>query len=175
MMHVKAFVARRSAAFAPELAVGTHEIDHGSAGLQLYQAVFLAVSLDATTEYVAIELNGPRQIADTQHDVVETANLEYGHERAPWFRELRDAAPIFETAQVSRVGGIAPWERVFVHDNAEMSREVYVQSPSHCYGNHQSNVRFWAKMGLLTGVLGLFARSTGAPRPTRWSSRCCAS
>jgi len=54
-----------------------------------------------------------------------------------------------------------PWERVFVHDNAEMSREIYVQTPSHCYGNHQSNVRFWAKMGLMTGVLSLVARSTG--------------
>ncbi len=54
-----------------------------------------------------------------------------------------------------------PWERVFVHDAAEMSREIYVQTPSHCYGNHQSNVRFWAKMGLMTGVLSLVARSTG--------------
>ena len=60
MMHVVAFIARRSAAFAAEPAIGAHEVDHGSAGAHLYQAVFLAMSLDATTEYVAIELNGPR-------------------------------------------------------------------------------------------------------------------
>ncbi len=46
-----------------------------------------------------------------------------------------------------------PWEKVFVHDNAEMSRGIYVQTPSHAMGNHQSNIRFWAKMQLLTGVL----------------------
>ena len=54
-----------------------------------------------------------------------------------------------------------PWERVFVHDNTEMSREVYTVTPSHCFGNHQSNVRFWAKMRLLTGVMGKVAQSSG--------------
>jgi 4-hydroxyphenylacetate 3-monooxygenase len=54
-----------------------------------------------------------------------------------------------------------PWEKVFVHDNAEMSRNVYIETPSHCYGNHQSNVRFWAKMSLLTGVLSKVAQSSG--------------
>ena len=54
-----------------------------------------------------------------------------------------------------------PWEKVFVHDNAEMSRAIYVQTPSHAMGNHQSNVRFWAKMQLLTGVLSRITQSSG--------------
>ena len=39
-----------------------------------------------------------------------------------------------------------PWERVFVHDDALLSRDIYIKTPGHCYGNHQSNVRFHAKM-----------------------------
>ncbi len=54
-----------------------------------------------------------------------------------------------------------PWERVFVHDNPEMSRNIYVETPSHCYGNHQSNVRYWSKVSLLTGVISKVARSSG--------------
>lgn len=54
-----------------------------------------------------------------------------------------------------------PWEKVFVHDNAEMSRAIYVETPSHAMGNHQSNIRFWAKMQLLTGVLSRITQSSG--------------
>ena len=59
---------------------------------------------------------------------------------------------------------LVPWEKVFVHDDAEMSRGIYVQTPSHCYGNHQSNVRFWAKMQLLTGLLSRIVKSSGNDR-----------
>ena len=45
-----------------------------------------------------------------------------------------------------------PWERVFVHDDALLSRDIYVKTPSHCFGNHQSNVRYWSKMRLLVGL-----------------------
>src|SRR6516164_1460379 len=37
-----------------------------------------------------------------------------------------------------------PWERVFVHGDALLSRDIYIKTPSHCFGNHQSNVRYWA-------------------------------
>ncbi|MFP6704449.1 MAG: 4-hydroxyphenylacetate 3-hydroxylase N-terminal domain-containing protein, partial [Alphaproteobacteria bacterium] len=33
-----------------------------------------------------------------------------------------------------------PWERVFVLDDPVQSYTIYNQTPSHCYGNHQSNV-----------------------------------
>jgi 4-hydroxyphenylacetate 3-monooxygenase len=55
-----------------------------------------------------------------------------------------------------------PWERVFVHDDALLSREIYVATPSHCFGNHQSNVRYWSKMRLLLGLCASIAAVTGA-------------
>ena len=55
-----------------------------------------------------------------------------------------------------------PWEQVFVHDDALLSREIYFKTPSHCFGNHQSNVRYWSKMRLLLGLCGKIAQATGA-------------
>jgi 4-hydroxyphenylacetate 3-monooxygenase len=54
-----------------------------------------------------------------------------------------------------------PWEKVFVHANTEMSRGIYVATPSHAMGNHQSNIRFWAKLQLMTGVLSKITASSG--------------
>jgi 4-hydroxyphenylacetate 3-monooxygenase len=55
-----------------------------------------------------------------------------------------------------------PWERVFVHDDALLSRDIYVRTPSHCFGNHQSNVRYWSKMRLMLGLCSKIAHATGA-------------
>jgi 4-hydroxyphenylacetate 3-monooxygenase len=55
-----------------------------------------------------------------------------------------------------------PWERVFVHDDALLSRDVYIKTPSHCFGNHQSNVRYWSKMSLLVGLCSRIAHASGA-------------
>lgn len=57
-----------------------------------------------------------------------------------------------------------PWERVFVHKEPEMTRHIYQQTPGQCLGNHQSNVRFWAKMELLTGLVGRIAEASGADK-----------
>ena len=45
-----------------------------------------------------------------------------------------------------------PWERVFLHNDGAQSRQIYIDTPANCYANHQSNVRFWAKMGLMVGL-----------------------
>lgn len=45
-----------------------------------------------------------------------------------------------------------PWERVFVHNDIEMSREIYFKSPSHAMGNHQSNVRYLEKLKLIVAI-----------------------
>ena len=55
-----------------------------------------------------------------------------------------------------------PWERVFVMDDPVLSREIYIRTPSHCYGNHQSNVRLWSKLRLIVGLAGRVTQSTGA-------------
>ena len=55
-----------------------------------------------------------------------------------------------------------PWHKVFVHGDALLSRGIYVTTPSHCFGNHQSNVRYWSKMRLLLGLCSKIAQATGA-------------
>ncbi len=55
-----------------------------------------------------------------------------------------------------------PWEQVFVHDNPALSREIYIRTPGHCMSNHQSNVRFWAKLQLLVGLASRVTESNGA-------------
>lgn len=55
-----------------------------------------------------------------------------------------------------------PWERVFVMDDAIKARGIYIETPAHCYGNHQSNVRFWSKMQLIVGLCSKVAHATGA-------------
>jgi 4-hydroxyphenylacetate 3-monooxygenase len=54
-----------------------------------------------------------------------------------------------------------PWERVFVHDNTELSRGCWITSPANCFSNHQSNVRFWSKMSLLVGLASLVTEVSG--------------
>jgi 4-hydroxyphenylacetate 3-monooxygenase len=57
-----------------------------------------------------------------------------------------------------------PWETVFVKDDAELSRNCYITTPANCFSNHQSNVRFWAKMSLVVGLASRIAQSTGLDR-----------
>ena len=64
-----------------------------------------------------------------------------------------------------------PWERVFVNDDAILSREIYIKTPSHCYGNHQSNVRYWSKMRLLLGLCSQSRTPPARPRCRR-CARC---
>jgi 4-hydroxyphenylacetate 3-monooxygenase len=54
-----------------------------------------------------------------------------------------------------------PWERVFVHNEAELSRQIYLDTPAHAYGNHQSNVRYLAKLHFLLGVMNKICTSAG--------------
>jgi 4-hydroxyphenylacetate 3-monooxygenase len=55
-----------------------------------------------------------------------------------------------------------PWEKVFVHMDAILARDIYIKTPGHCYGNHQSNVRFHEKMKLIVGLASKIAHASGA-------------
>jgi len=55
-----------------------------------------------------------------------------------------------------------PWERVFVHNDARLARAIYVETPAHCFGNHQSNVRFHSKLRLLVGLASRITQASGA-------------
>jgi 4-hydroxyphenylacetate 3-monooxygenase len=72
-----------------------------------------------------------------------------------WRYDETDAVVLFDHVRV-------PWERVFVHNDVALSRELYFRTPAHAYGNHQSAVRFRAKLGLLVGLASRVAQSTGA-------------
>jgi len=57
-----------------------------------------------------------------------------------------------------------PWDRVFLHNNGAMSRRIYIETPANCYQNQQSNVRFWAKMGLIVGLASRMCQANGVDR-----------
>ena len=57
-----------------------------------------------------------------------------------------------------------PWERVFLHNEANMSRRIYIETPANCYQNHQSNIRFWSKMGLVVGVASRICQANGTDK-----------
>ncbi len=55
-----------------------------------------------------------------------------------------DAVVLFNNVKV-------PWERVFLLDDVQQSREMYFRTPSHVMGNHQSIVRYHEKLKLIIG------------------------
>ena len=79
---------------------------------------------------------------------------EFDNPLASRFDE-NDAAVLFENVQV-------PWERVFCHDNVEMTRAIYMRTPGHAMANHQANVRFLEKLKLIIGIASKVADMNGA-------------
>jgi len=57
-----------------------------------------------------------------------------------------------------------PWERVFLHMNGAMSRQIYLDTPGMCYANHHSTVRLWSKMGLIVGLASKIAEANGVAK-----------
>ena len=80
-----------------------------------------------------------------------------------------------------------PWERVFLHNDAVMSRRIYTETPANCYQNHHSNIRFWVEDGpdrrrsraasrrrtASTRCRRCARRSAGSPRSRRPSAGWC--
>src|SRR6202051_4464863 len=57
-----------------------------------------------------------------------------------------------------------PWERVFLHNNGAWSRRIYIETPANVYQNQQSNIRFWAKMGLIVGLARRMCQANGVDK-----------
>lgn len=55
-----------------------------------------------------------------------------------------------------------PWERVFVHDDVELSVDIYYDTAAHSLGNHQSTVRYHSKLRFLAGIARRIAEVTGS-------------
>lgn len=54
-----------------------------------------------------------------------------------------------------------PWSRVFTIGNVALSRAIYTETAGHCFGNHQSNIRFLSKLQLILGLANRIAQSGG--------------
>ncbi len=79
---------------------------------------------------------------------------EFDNPLAARFDET-DSAVLFEKVKV-------PWERVFCHNNVEMTRAIYMRTPGHAMANHQANVRFLEKLNLIVGIASKLAEMNNA-------------
>jgi 4-hydroxyphenylacetate 3-monooxygenase len=71
-----------------------------------------------------------------------------------WRFDETDSVVILDKVKV-------PWERVFVHNSPALAREIYIKTPAHVYGNHQSGVRFLSKLRFILGLASRITISTG--------------
>ena len=104
----------------------------------------------------AVPMNAPGLALWVRKPMELYAASEFDSPLASNFDES-DVMLIFESVKV-------PWERVFVHDRAALSREIYVETASHTLGNHQSNVRFHAKLKFIAGIIHKIAQSAGVEK-----------
>jgi 4-hydroxyphenylacetate 3-monooxygenase len=102
----------------------------------------------------AVPCNAPGLSLWSRKPAVFSATSEFDSPLA-WRYDESDSMVLCDDVKV-------PWEKVFVHDDALLSRDIYIKTPSHCFGNHQSNVRYWSKMRLLLGLCSKIAQATGA-------------
>ncbi len=101
-----------------------------------------------------VPLNAPGVSIWSRKPYEKYAVSEFDNPLASRFDE-NDAAVLFENVHV-------PWERVFCHDNVEMTRAIYMRTPGHAMANHQANVRFLEKLKLIVGIAGKLADMNGA-------------
>jgi 4-hydroxyphenylacetate 3-monooxygenase len=72
-----------------------------------------------------------------------------------WRFDETDSAILFENVKI-------PWEQVVVHDDVELTRSIYMQTPGHVLANHQANVRFLEKLKLIVAVASLVVKMNNA-------------
>jgi len=88
----------------------------------------------------------PPIAADIEHEF--DAPLSYRFDES-------DCMLVFKDVEV-------PWKKVVVHNNPALSRNIYIQTPSHVMANHQCNVRFRAKLRFIVGLASLVTKATAA-------------
>lgn len=103
-----------------------------------------------------IPCNAPGLALWSRKPYAENVHNEFDYPFSARFDE-NDAVVVCNRVKV-------PWEMVFVHGNAELSRNCYIQTSANCFSNHQSNVRFWSKLWLITGLASRVTQSTGVDK-----------
>jgi 4-hydroxyphenylacetate 3-monooxygenase len=104
----------------------------------------------------AIPINSPGLKLWSRQPFERRAESQFDSPLA-WGFDETDSMVICEEVKV-------PWERVFVHDDPVLSRNIYITTPAHSYSNHQSNVRFWSKLGFIVGLASKVTEATGAAK-----------
>ncbi len=102
----------------------------------------------------ALPVNAPGVTLWSRKPLTADGGIEFNNPLAHRYDES-DSMVVFKDVRV-------PWERVFVHDNPALSRDIYVETPAHCMANHQSNVRYGSKLRLLIGIASKITKSNGA-------------
>jgi 4-hydroxyphenylacetate 3-monooxygenase len=113
------------------------------------------VSPDQPAESItcAVPLNAPGVSIWSRKSYEAAAQSAFDNPLASRFDE-NDAAVLFENVRV-------PWERVFCHNNVEMTRAIYMRTPGHAMANHQATIRFLEKLKLIVGVARKLADVNG--------------
>lgn len=104
----------------------------------------------------AIPINSPGVALWSRKPMEPTAASEFDNPLSYRFDET-DAIVMFDNVKV-------PWERVFCHDDPALSKDMYYKTASHCFGNHQANIRFWSKLRLMVGLASEVARVSQTDR-----------
>jgi 4-hydroxyphenylacetate 3-monooxygenase len=102
----------------------------------------------------AVPVNAPGVSLWARKPLTADGGIEFNNPLAHRYDES-DSMVVFKDVWV-------PWKRVFVHDNTALSRDIYMETPAHCMANHQSNVRFAAKLRLLMGIASKITKGNGA-------------
>ncbi len=102
----------------------------------------------------AVPVNAPGLTLWARKPFTADGGIEFNNPLAHRYDES-DSMVVFKDVRV-------PWERVFVHDNPALSRDIDMETPAHCLANHQSNVRYAAKLRLLMGIASKVVKSNGA-------------
>jgi 4-hydroxyphenylacetate 3-monooxygenase len=102
----------------------------------------------------AIPCNAPGVALWSRQPIESNAKNEFDSPLS-WRFDETDSMVLCDNVKV-------PWERVFLLDDAVLSREIYIRTPGHCYANHQSNVRFRSKLRLIVGLSSRVAEATGS-------------
>ena len=102
---------------------------------------------------VAVPTNAPGLKIYARRPYATTATSTFDYPLSTRFDEI-DALLVLDDVFV-------PWENVFCHRNLQLCRDQWWRTPSHSYGNHQSQVRYAAKLRFLMGLTKRLCEITG--------------
>ena len=125
-------------------------------GDEIWIGNILPLSLEAKAESITFPLpcNAPGLSLWSRKPLEPTAPTEFDYPLT-WRFDETDAMLVMNEVKV-------PWEKVIVHNDPKLSRELYITTPAHAYANHQTNVRFWSKLRLIVGLASKVTQATGA-------------